>query len=88
MVALPTGNFMMGSTPDEKGRDPDEEPRHRRNVEERVALGESEVTRGEFPAFVDDTRYKIGTSCWVHRDGRWVESAAPAALASATGTQR
>ena len=52
MIALPAGAFVMGSPPDEKGRDADEGPQRRVSVP-RVAIGKYEVTFAQWDACVD-----------------------------------
>ena len=56
MVRIHSGRFLMGSPPDEKGRNEDE-----RQHEVRVAnfaIGKYEVTVGQFKSFVKATQYK------------------------------
>ena len=77
MVVIPSGSFDMGSPGSEAGRAKDEGPVHRVNVAA-FALGKTEVTRGQFAAFVKKTKYSSGDKCWTHeggkveeRDGDW-----------------
>lgn len=79
MVVIPSGSFAMGSPGSEAGRDDDEGPVHRVNVAA-FALGKTEVTRGQFAAFVKKTEYSAGDKCWTldggkveERDGNWQE---------------
>ncbi len=58
MVVIPAGTFMMGSPDDEDDRMSNEGPRHRVTFNRGFALGQTEVTVGEFQAFVDDTGYR------------------------------
>lgn len=58
MVVIPAGSFMMGSPDDEPDRMSNEGPRHRVTFNRGFALGQTEVTVGEFRAFVDDTGYR------------------------------
>ena len=44
MVALPAGEFMMGSPEDERGREQTEGPQRRVVIAKRFALGKFEVT--------------------------------------------
>lgn len=64
MVVIPAGTFRMGSDPGELHRDEDEGPPHDVTVAAFV-IGRYEVTRGEFTAFVENTGYDAGDSCFV-----------------------
>ncbi|QOC21511.1 SUMF1/EgtB/PvdO family nonheme iron enzyme [Wenzhouxiangella sp. AB-CW3] len=55
MVVIPAGSFMMGSPEGEDDRMNNEGPRHRVNFERGFAMSQTEVTVGEFRAFVQDT---------------------------------
>jgi len=77
MVALPTGSFMMGSPPRERGRFGDEGPAHRVVVSDPFAVGIYEVTQGQFRRFSDDVGYSTGIE-WVCRISV-AESSHPAA---------
>lgn len=57
MVVIPPGQFIMGSAPTEEGRYEDEGPQHQVQIEKSFALGRTEVTVGQFRAFVDATGY-------------------------------
>ena len=80
MVVIPAGNFDMGSPASEIGRDADEGPVHRVRVQS-FALARTEVTLGEFRAFVRDTGYRTdaeknagnaqGCYAWEAADGKW-----------------
>ena len=54
MVVLPVGDFIMGSSRDEKGRDGDEGPRHRVTISAPFAVGMYEVTFEEWEACMLD----------------------------------
>ena len=54
MVVLPAGEFIMGSSRDEKGRDGDEGPRHRVTIPTPFAVGVYEVTFEEWDACMLD----------------------------------
>jgi len=69
MVAIPSGSFDMGSPGSEAGRAKDEGLVHRVNVAA-FALGKTEVTRGQFSAFVKKTKYSSGDKCWTHEGGK------------------
>ena len=71
MVVVPSGDFMMGSPPSEKGRWDDEGPRHGVMIGSSFAVGVYEVTRGEFGRFVSSTGRSMGDSCRTREDGEW-----------------
>jgi formylglycine-generating enzyme required for sulfatase activity len=62
MVIIPAGKFNMGSPDSEKDRSDDESPVHRVKVST-FALGKTEITRGQFAAFVKDTKYSAEGNC-------------------------
>jgi formylglycine-generating enzyme required for sulfatase activity len=67
LVVIPTGAFVMGSPADEAGHADNEEPQRRVRIEVGFALGQSEVTVGQFREFVRATKYvtdaeRIGAS--------------------------
>jgi formylglycine-generating enzyme required for sulfatase activity len=57
IVVIPTGSFVMGSAADEAGHQDSEEPQRRVRIDIGFALGQSEVTVGQFRDFVRATRY-------------------------------
>lgn len=57
VVVVPTGIFVMGSAADEAGHQDNEEPQRRLRIDTGFALGRSEVSVGEFRAFVAATKY-------------------------------
>ncbi len=59
MVVLPAGSFQMGSN----DGDADEKPVHSVSIRG-FAMGKTEVTRGQFGAFVSATGHNTGSSCW------------------------
>ena len=63
MVIVPAGSFTMGSPADEVGRSSREGPQHQVTISQSFAVGKYEVTRGQFEAFVDATKYDAG-SAW------------------------
>jgi formylglycine-generating enzyme required for sulfatase activity len=72
MVAIPAGHFIMGSSDIEKawaashggrrGAVADEAPQHQVTIP-RFALGKYPVTRGEYAAFVRESRRSAGDGC-------------------------
>jgi formylglycine-generating enzyme required for sulfatase activity len=73
MVVVPAGEFMMGSPPDEPGRDADEGPQHEVTIPRPFAVGKYEVTRSEFAAFVDASGHGPSGGCFVYTNGEWQE---------------
>jgi formylglycine-generating enzyme required for sulfatase activity len=57
LVVLPAGSFRMGSPDGEPGRSGNEGPVHEVRIGYRLAVGEYEVSRGEFGRFVQATDY-------------------------------
>jgi formylglycine-generating enzyme required for sulfatase activity len=55
MVAIPAGQFLMGSPPDEEGRSDAEGPQHKVTIGYRYAIGRYSVTVGEYKRFVEAT---------------------------------
>jgi len=58
VVVIPVGQFMMGSPSTEPGRNANEGPRRRVQVDQGFALSQTEITVGQFAAFVADTGYR------------------------------
>lgn len=84
LVVIPAGEFWMGSPENEAGREPVEaagrERRHRVRIEKAFALGQMEVTVGEFRRFVEAAGYRTeaerdvgekGCRAWTVTDGKW-----------------
>ena len=57
MVVVPTGEFVMGSPADEAGHQDNEEPQRRVRIDIGFALGQSDVTVGQFRQFVGAADY-------------------------------
>lgn len=72
MVVIPSGSFDMGSPDSEAGRADDEGPVHSVNISA-FAMGKTEITRGQFAAFVNDTNYSTGDKCWTLEGGKYEE---------------
>jgi formylglycine-generating enzyme required for sulfatase activity len=79
LVVIPTGAFVMGSPADEAGHADNEEPQRRVRIDVGFALGQSEVTVGQFREFVRASNYvsdaeKLGgSSVYEESSGRIVE---------------
>lgn len=69
MVVIPTGSFLQGSPENETGRELNEGPQHNVTIAYPLAVGVTEVTRGQFSRFVAEADYK-GSGCWIY-DGDW-----------------
>lgn len=67
---LPAGTFTMGSPEAEPGRDKGEGPQHQVTVAKPFAVMETEVTMGQFRAFVAETRYPVKQGCWIWEGSR------------------
>jgi len=70
MVVAPAGAFTMGSPDIEKGRNTWEGPSHVVTFARPFAVGKFEVSVDQFAAFVRETRYDVGTTCWTLEDGK------------------
>jgi formylglycine-generating enzyme required for sulfatase activity len=75
MVLVPAGEFMMGSPKSEPERYAQEGPQHRAKIDHPFALGKLKVTREQFDAFVRETNYSIGDSCYTIESGQVEERA-------------
>jgi formylglycine-generating enzyme required for sulfatase activity len=75
MVVVPNGSFNMGSPESEPQRDKagTESPPHKVSIATPFAVGRFSVTRDEFDAFVTDSGYKVGGSCFIRSGGQWKE---------------
>jgi formylglycine-generating enzyme required for sulfatase activity/DNA-binding winged helix-turn-helix (wHTH) protein len=65
MVALPAGEFMMGSPASELGHQDIEGLPRRVVIPKRIAIGKFEVTLDQFSAFAADTQMTTGDLCHV-----------------------
>src|SRR5690348_14502941 len=64
MVVIPSGTFMMGSPKDEVGRYEEESPAHPVHINS-IAVGEFDITVGQWKVFVEETkRPVIGGCAW------------------------
>ena len=66
LVALPAGEFLMGSPESEEGRYDGEGPQHKVTIGRRFALGRYPVTVAEYRKFVEatDHRHEGGIYVW------------------------
>jgi hypothetical protein len=69
MVAVPAGQFDMGSPDSEEGRADDEGPVHRVAIHA-FAVSKTEITRGQFAAFVTKSKYRSGVECLTLEEGK------------------
>lgn len=70
MLKIQSGEFLMGSPPDEEGSPANERPQHRVAIRE-FAIGKYEVTRGEYAHFVDKQKYEASEDgCYVYPVGK------------------
>jgi formylglycine-generating enzyme required for sulfatase activity len=79
MVAIPAGEFMMGSPETAREGVPEElakreRPQHRVRVKA-FALGKYEVTRGQYAAFARETGRGDGDGCYVWTGSKWEKEA-------------
>lgn len=78
VVVVPTGQFVMGSAADEQGHADSEEPQRRVRIEVGFALGQAEVTVGQFrefvraSAYVSDAEKLGGAAVYEENTGRMV----------------
>lgn len=72
MIVIPAGRFTMGSPDSETDRSKDEGPTHKVKVAT-FALSKTEITRGQFAVFVNQSKYRAGDTCWTLKDGDFEE---------------
>jgi len=74
-VTIQPGSFMMGSPSDEEGRDKDEETPHRVTLTGGFHMQTTEVTVGQWRAFVQETGFKTdaetGGGAKTMKDNKW-----------------
>jgi formylglycine-generating enzyme required for sulfatase activity len=58
LVVVPAGSFLMGSAEGEPGHTENESPQHRVKFTRGFAIGQTEITVGQFRQFVEATRYR------------------------------
>jgi formylglycine-generating enzyme required for sulfatase activity len=71
MVVVPAGSFTMGSPESEKGRNSWEGPQHVVTFARPFAVGKFEVTVDQLAAFVRETGYDAGSTCWTYEDAKF-----------------
>ncbi|MEO8670727.1 MAG: SUMF1/EgtB/PvdO family nonheme iron enzyme [Tahibacter sp.] len=73
LVVVPAGTFVMGSADGEWGHQKDEGPRRTIAFAQPLAVGRTEVTRGEYEAFVHATGRAVSGDCVTDRRkaGTW-----------------
>jgi formylglycine-generating enzyme required for sulfatase activity len=59
MIVVRAGSFLMGSSDDDKKGHDGERPQHAVMIKSPFVVGVAPVTRGEFAAFIGDTKYKM-----------------------------
>src|SRR5215470_13508626 len=66
MIVVPAGEFLMGSPPSERGRNPDEGPQRKVTFTQPFAVGKYEVTFAQWDACVAAAgcRHKPGDNDW------------------------
>jgi formylglycine-generating enzyme required for sulfatase activity len=69
MVVVPAGKFTMGSSAGEKERSDTEGPQHTVTIGRAFAVGKFHVTRDQFAAFVNETKYAASTTCYKYNSG-------------------
>jgi formylglycine-generating enzyme required for sulfatase activity len=65
LVVIPAGSFTMGGTSG------DDAPAHTVTIRQAFAMGKTEITRGQFAAFVNATGYNAGDECFTYEGGKW-----------------
>ena len=73
MVVVPAGEFIMGSPPSERGRNPDEGPQRKVTFAQPFAVGKYEVTFAQWDACVAEAgcTHKPGDNDWGRMPPYW-----------------
>ena len=72
MVVVPSGQFLMGSPPEEPGRFEEEGPQHHVRIPSRLAISHAPITRAQYASFVEATHHPDPDQCAVMQDdGQW-----------------
>jgi len=65
MIVVPSGEFVMGSPAGESGRNKNEGPTRKVTISRPFSVGRTEVTRGQFMAFMREAGHTlIRSNCW------------------------
>ena len=78
MVEIPAGSFEMGSNENFTGNadwDNRYKPVHSVRISKTFALAKTELTRGQFAAFVSASGYDAGNSCSIWTGSKWEDTA-------------
>jgi formylglycine-generating enzyme required for sulfatase activity len=70
MLVVPAGTFTMGSPASDAHHSVVEEPQHAVNIPKPFTMGKFPVTVDQFAAFVTETNYDAGSSCWTFEGGK------------------
>jgi formylglycine-generating enzyme required for sulfatase activity len=73
MVAVPAGEFIMGSSPSEPNRRADEGPAHLVQIGYAMAVGKFPISVAEYGRFVSEAGYKPVEVCKTFEAGAWQE---------------
>ncbi len=78
MIVVPAGEFMIGSAPEETGRNKNEGPQRNVQFDQAIAISQTEITVAQFKQFVNATDYvttaenEPEVGCRIFDDGwRW-----------------
>ncbi len=70
MVVIPAGAFDMG-THFTFAESPNETPQHPISIAQPLAMAKGEISRGQFAAFVKESRYATADGCWIPVKDKW-----------------
>ncbi len=73
MIAVPVGDFMMGSPATEKGRSAAEGPVRKVTIGKTFAISRYPVIRDQFDAFVAATKHAVAPGCRAEAATQWVD---------------
>jgi formylglycine-generating enzyme required for sulfatase activity len=75
MVVVQAGSFTMGSPDSEEGRWSDEGPQVKVTIAKPFTVGRFAITRGEFSAFINETRHDMSGGAYVWSGKEWKHDA-------------